>query len=378
MTNILHTEASNGWGGQEIRTLKEAIGMRERGHTIIFAVVKGGQLVNEAKNAGFIVYEIPFARKDALRTFKQIRNIIRSQQIDIVNTHSSWDSWIAGIAARSARVSIIRTRHLSTNIHPGWNSRVLYGWLADHVVTTCQYIAEVIQKQAPRSSETCQSIPTGVDPSNISVSEDDIAAFRKKYNINSDDFIIGTACVLRSWKGINTLLDGMKELEDLKHVKCLIVGGGPCEKLFREQSQGLGIENQVIFTGHLKNPFPAIAAMDVFTLLSTAHEGVSQASLQAAYLERPLVTTRTGGLAEVCIDGKTGFNIQKESSDELVQAIRTLAKHPNLCKAMGKEAKNLVCAQFTWEQTLNRMEKVYEKIHLKKVNYADNSRTPCH
>ena len=35
---ILHTESSNGWGGQEIRILKEAIGLRSRGHEIVFAV----------------------------------------------------------------------------------------------------------------------------------------------------------------------------------------------------------------------------------------------------------------------------------------------------------------------------------------------------
>ena len=49
---ILHTESSNGWGGQEIRILREAIGMRERGHEIYFAVVKGGKLAIKARRRG--------------------------------------------------------------------------------------------------------------------------------------------------------------------------------------------------------------------------------------------------------------------------------------------------------------------------------------
>ena len=34
---ILHTEASCGWGGQEIRILDEAAGMIERGHELWLA-----------------------------------------------------------------------------------------------------------------------------------------------------------------------------------------------------------------------------------------------------------------------------------------------------------------------------------------------------
>ncbi|MBI3236591.1 MAG: glycosyltransferase family 1 protein, partial [Chlamydiales bacterium] len=49
---ILHTESSNGFGGQEIRILREAQGMRERGYEIFFAIVKGGLLAKEAAILG--------------------------------------------------------------------------------------------------------------------------------------------------------------------------------------------------------------------------------------------------------------------------------------------------------------------------------------
>src|SRR5579885_2952400 len=107
---ILHTEASAGWGGQEIRILREAEGMRKRGYEIIFAIMKGGMLAQRAREKGFTVYELNFSRYAWGIALFQLIAILLSHRIDIVNTHSSLDSWIGGLAARFARKKIIRTR----------------------------------------------------------------------------------------------------------------------------------------------------------------------------------------------------------------------------------------------------------------------------
>src|SRR5947207_2706584 len=105
---ILHTEASNGWGGQEIRILREAEGMRKRGHEVLMAVVAGGQLVQRARDAGFTVFEVPFDKCHAISTLYQLIRIIKKQKIDIVNTHSSLDAWIGGLAGKVTGTKVIR------------------------------------------------------------------------------------------------------------------------------------------------------------------------------------------------------------------------------------------------------------------------------
>ena len=170
---ILHTEASNGWGGQEIRILRESEGMRERGYQVCFAVTEGGKLAKRAREAGFTAYEFPIGRKYLLSAFMNLRKVIKKEKIDIVNTHSSWDSWIGGFAARSIGVKVIRTRHLSAYIRSGLNSKILYGKLADAVVTTCESVAQVIRKQAGIEINRCRSIPTGVDPKKLVVKPDE-------------------------------------------------------------------------------------------------------------------------------------------------------------------------------------------------------------
>src|SRR5690554_68134 len=113
---ILHTESSNGWGGQEIRILKESIGIRAKGHHVSLAVTQGGKLIEYARKEGFTVFPIDFRRSRALKAFGQLMQIVQDYDIDIINTHSSLDAWLGGLTARFLRKRVIRTRHLSTPI----------------------------------------------------------------------------------------------------------------------------------------------------------------------------------------------------------------------------------------------------------------------
>ncbi|MBS0615186.1 MAG: glycosyltransferase family 4 protein [Verrucomicrobia bacterium] len=349
---VLHTESSNGWGGQEIRILREAIGMRDRGHEIIFAIVKGGKLAQKAREAGFVVYELDFRRRSALFTIARLHAIIRRHNIHLVNTHSSLDAWLGGIAARLAGRHVLRTRHLSTPIRPGLNSRLLYKTLADGVATTSSAIIPMITAQAGIPSQRCRCIPTGVEP--ITVAPEEAAAFRESIGVRQDQILVGTACVVRSWKGIRDLMRAAEILKDDTRLKWVVVGGG-----YLDQYQGSPF---VTFTGHLDNPFPAIAAMDVFMLLSTGHEGISQATLQASWLKKPLITTTVGGLPEVCIDKETGFLVPPASPGKVAEAVLKLASDKALRESLGKNARKHVEDHFLFTHTLNEMELLWSEV----------------
>lgn len=358
---ILHTESSRGWGGQEIRILREAEGMRKRGHEVILAVNSGGGLISRAKEAGFLVYELSFTKTSALKTIYALIQICKTHRIDLINTHSSLDAWLGGIAARLAKKKVIRTRHLSTPIRKGLNSRLLYRGLADFVVTTSSPIMATIGKQAGLHPFRLQCIPTGIDPHALKADPLKAMEFRAALGVGPNDILIGTACFVRSWKGILDLLQAATLLKHRKEIKWVIVGGGHVDD-YRSKIPEFGLEGVVTFTGHLEAPYSAIRAMDIFVLLSTAHEGVSQASLQAAYLERPLVTTAIGGLPEVCLDGKTGLIVPPFSPDSVAKAVARLVDHPHLRAQFGSQAKQLVEKKFTLQHTLDEMEKVYELI----------------
>ncbi len=351
--HILHTESSNGWGGQEIRILKESTGLRAQGYQISLAVCRGGKLVDYARKEGFNVIEIDFRRSHALKALWGLCQMISQHHIDLVNTHSSLDAWLGGVAARLMRKPIVRTRHLSTFIRGGLNARLLYNSLADFVVTTSSGLIPILQKKARLPANRIQCIPTGVEP--FQTAPESARAFRRSLNVQDDDILIGSVCVVRSWKGIQDLIAAAKLLRHDPRLKWVVVGGGYLHHFKPLVDPDLPL----IFTGHLEDPRPAIAALDIFALLSTAHEGISQASLQAAFLQKPLITTTIGGLPEVCQDTITGFTVPPSSPEKVANAVLRLAKEPLLRHQMGQAAHQLVLQKYTLQHTLEGMAGVF-------------------
>lgn len=359
---ILHSEASPGWGGQEIRTLKEALGMRARGHEVFFAIIKGGPLAKAARKEGFTVYELAFKKRSLIQSLWLYYRILKRHQIDIINTHTSLDAWIGGFLGKVLGIPTIRTRHLSTAVRGGINARLLYNFFADYVVTTCQEVVPIITQQAHLPLNRCQSIPTGVDVQEFEINEAEVKAFREKYEIADDEVLAGTLCFLRTWKGVADLLHAAHLTMDHPKLRWIVIGGGVDQDYFLKIRQELGLEKRVIFTGYLAQPQIALAALDIFLLLSFGHEGVSQASLQAAWLKKPLITTSIGGLKEVCLDGITGKIVPTHSPEAVAKATLELAHNAEMRKQMGERGHQLVLERFTSEKMLDQLEAIYKSL----------------
>lgn len=364
---ILHTEASNGWGGQEMRILSETLELRKKGYEIIWAIEPGGELLEIAKKHHILAYQVPFQWLKAPYTIFLLIWIMMKHKIDIVNTHSSLDAWLAGLAAKIMGKKVIRTRHLSNVIKTGLNSVILYKWLADFVVTTCKETERTILEQAKLPSGKCRSIPTGVNPLQCKVSQEEAESFREKYGIAPDDVLVGTLCILRSWKGIEDLLKAAKILKQEKKLRWIIVGDGPIKDRLEKKAEELDVLDKVSFIGFISPPYQALLAMDIFMLLSTRSEGISQAMLQAAFLGKPLVATPTGGLKEVCLHEYNGLQVSPFNADEVAMAVQQLAQNKELRDRLGHNAKQLVEDKFLLSKTIDDMEQIYDVL-AKKVD----------
>jgi glycosyltransferase involved in cell wall biosynthesis len=359
--NILHCESSPGWGGQEIRILKESIGLVAKGHSVFMAVAKDGGLVQKARDSGFIVYEINYKKAFWIISFFRLIKIILTNKIDIVNTHSSDDAWLCGLVCRLLGRKVVRTRHLSTKVRGGLNSILLYNKLTDYTVTTCKSIIPMLYKQSKKDKRCFSSIPTGLQPESIKIDYEKKEEFLKKLDVKKEDTLVGVVCFMRSWKGIVDFLKAAQILKNESNIKWVIIGGGHIQT-YQKIANDLGLSKKVHFTNHLERPYYAIDAIDIFVLLSTDHEGVSQASLQAAYLQKPLITTDIGGLPEVCINNKTGILVPSFSPKRVADGILKLRNNPDLAKEFGKNAKQLVLEQFTFDKMITDMEKIYSSI----------------
>lgn len=359
--NILHTESSCGWGGQEIRILEESLGLIQRGHRIQLICPQEARIYQEASTFGVPVYPLPIARKN-FDGLLAIRKWIRENPVDIINTHSSTDSWLTAIACKTIREAppIIRTRHLSTTVHRNLPTWWLYRFANKHLVVTGQALKQQLIKDNGIPEERITSVPTGVDTKRFYPRDQHLC--RKELGLGDDSIIIGILATLRSWKGHTILFDAINKIKE-KHpaLTLLVIGDGPYRDRLGDHLEKLQITNRVLFVGHQENPEVWLGAMDIFTLPSWGSEGVSQALMQAMASGLASVTTPIGGLTEAVIHGKTGLIVPARDSDALASSISRLINDRNLASRLGNTAVTHIHSNFGRDNMLNRMESIFER-----------------
>lgn len=355
---IIHTEASTGWGGQEIRIFQECLGMARRGHRVIIAAPPGSAIYKRAKAAGIEVAAREFNKK-SLGSYLGARAFIARERPDVLNTHSSSDSWVATIGAKLSGTGcrVIRTRHLSTPIKRSFSSRLIYELLPDAVMTTGEAIREQMIGTNGFSPARIRSIPTGVDLSRF-----DPAAVRPAFT-GKGEFRIGVVGVLRNWKGHSYLLDAAPLiLERIKEAFFYVAGDGPQEKNLKRLAASLKIEDRVEFLGHREDIPEVLASLDVVVHPSYESEGIPQSVLQALAMKRAVVASDAGAIREVVLDNETGLLIRPKDARLIADSVERLHKDPALRARLGERGREFVRRAHSFDAMLDRIEALYDDL----------------
>ena len=357
---ILHTEASCGWGGQEIRILEESKGLIGRGHEVTVACPAHARMASEATRFGVPVVALPIEFKTAAG-FLALRRYLASEAPDVVNTHSSADSWLTGLACAtlSNPPAIVRTRHISAPVSGNLFNRWLYA-RAKGVVTTGESLRRHLMETLDLDPARLVSVPTGIDTERFCPVKcaADKAAAKAALGLDPQRRHLGIVATLRSWKGHLFLLDAVARL-NRPELHLLIVGEGPMRAPIEEKIVALGIQSRVTLTGQRNDPEHWLQAMDVFCLPSYANEGVPQAILQAMLCALPIVTTPVGAILEAVSDGGTALVVPPKNADALGIAIARLLDDATLASRLGAAARRLASADFSREAMLDRMEALF-------------------
>lgn len=358
--NILHTESSLGWGGQEIRILTESAGMIVRGHSVTIACPPQATIHREAARYKVPVIALPIGRK-RLPGLLAIRRLLREQRFDLINTHSSTDSWLAAIACATLGKAppIVRTRHVSTPLGNRPTTRWLYDHAASCVVTTGEKLREQLIVESGLKRVPIVSIPTGIDPARFAVR--DRREARLKQGLPADGFFVGIVATLRSWKGHVYLIDAFATIKRPGD-KLIIVGEGPQESALKDKVSGMGLADAVIFTGRQNEPEYWFSTFDVMCLPSYANEGVPQSLMQAMMCGLPCVTCDVGAITEIARHEDTALVITPQSAVAIAQAIERLRDDPVLAKRLAQAARTLVNSRHSLDRMVADMLAVFEAV----------------
>lgn len=358
---ILHTEASCGWGGQEIRILTEARGLIRRGHQVELVCPAEARIFTEAPAYGVPVHPLDIGKK-RLGPLLAMRAFLRDHRFDVINTHSSTDSWLAALACKSLAdaPAIVRTRHLSTAVNGARSTRWLYEKGCAHVVVTGEALKAQLIRDNGYPPGQLTSVPTGIDLERFRPQAR--AEARAALGLREDIIYIGILATLRDWKGHTVLFDALTQLLPQRpNLRLLIIGDGPYRDRLDARAEALGITDQLDFVGHRTDAERWLPALDVFALPSWGDEGVSQALMQAMACALAIVTTPVGSLTEVIHDGTTGLIVPPRDANALAAAIDALLDDPALARRLGQAARELAVARCGETLMLDRMEAIFRR-----------------
>jgi glycosyltransferase involved in cell wall biosynthesis len=361
--SILHTESSTGWGGQEIRILTEARGMLDRGHRLMLLTAHNAEILPAARRLGVPAEAIDIGKKrigPLLRMRAWLAH--HGREYDVINTHSSTDSWLVAMASATLAdmPAMVRTRHVSTAINNKLSTRWLYRRATAHIVTTGEALRQQLHRDNGYPLEGMTSVRTGIDLGRyrpLGKSE-----MRKKLGME-DRPTLGILATLRDWKGHQYLLEALVMLRtDFPHWRLLIVGDGPERARLEASVDHLGLRPVVRLVGNQENVAEWLSTLDLFTLPSYGSEGVPQGIMQAMACGVAVVATPVGAVGEAVQDGITGVMTRPRDAAALARSLASLMSDTALRERMGLAGCAYARDNFGIDIMLDRMLDVFARV----------------
>jgi len=354
---VLHTEASTGLGGQELRILAEARWLGAHGWEALIACQPGSRLLAEARDAGLAAEPVPMRGAGDVRALLRLRRLMRARGVALVHTHSSADSWPGALAARSLGLPVVRSRHVSIPISRG--GALVYR-LAHRVVTSGEAVRAIVVGAGIHAARVV-SIPAGVDTRRFHAGVSG-RAVREEFGLAGGP-VVGLVANVRGSKGHNVFLEAVRTvLGDVPGARFLIVGDGVGFDEVRRRVREAGLEPHVIMTGFRRDVPEVMAALDVLVLPSVRSEAASQVIPQAFAVGTPVVASSIGGSPELVRDGETGRLVPPGDARALAAAIVALLREPAAARAMARSGQAMVQARLTLDAAMERTTAVYRAL----------------
>ncbi len=162
-------------------------------------------------------------------------------------------------------------------------------------------------------------------------------------------------------KGIRELLSCIPALrEKYPDIRLYLGGIWEDEALKEEAARYTG---QVVWTGWISGEEKRkyLEDCDIF-VLPTYFEGQSVAVLEAMAASCAVVASDTGGIPMMIADGENGILVKPRDREALFHALDRALSDAALCERLGKEARRRAEADFSLEENMNCLLRIYESI----------------
>ena len=269
----------------------------------------------------------------------RLHSLVRATRPDVVHLHSPA---LAAVARPLLRASRRRPVMFSTE-HNEWPSfdattrraNALTLPLSDVHLAVSE---EVRASMSPAHRQRTEVLVHGIPLETVAGRAGERDDARRALEIPEDAVVVTIVANFREKKDYPTLLRAAgKALAEEPRLRFLSVGQGPLENALRAEHARLGLGDGFRFLGYQSDPVRILAASDVFTLTSR-HEGLSIALLEALALGLPVVVSAVGGMKSVMAGLAGAHLVDQGDVDGFAVAYVELARDEELRASMSRSA----------------------------------------
>ncbi|MGB1268584.1 MAG: N-acetyl-alpha-D-glucosaminyl L-malate synthase BshA [Flavobacteriaceae bacterium] len=362
------------FGGSGVVATELGIALSRRGHEIHFITYKQPvRLDLLGPNIHFHEVNVPeyplfHYQPYELALSSKLVDTIKSQGIELMHVHYAIPHAYAAFMAKQMLLSegiyipIVTTLH-GTDItlvgnHPFYKPAVTFSINASDVVTS---VSQSLKEDTLRLFEITKEI--NVIPNFIDIKkyeEAKLAECQRHLLALSSEKIITHVSNFRKVKRIGDVINVFYSLQKQISAKLIMVGDGPEKESAEELVCKLGITDKVVFLGKSNEVDKILCFSDLF-LLPSETESFGLAALEAMASGVPVISSNTGGIPEVNIEGVSGYLSNVGDIEAMAQNAIKILQNEEVLNQFKQNAKR-TAEKFDLEAIVSYYEQTYFNI----------------
>ncbi|GAB4156487.1 MAG: N-acetyl-alpha-D-glucosaminyl L-malate synthase BshA [Winogradskyella sp.] len=360
------------FGGSGVVATELGLELSKRGHEIHFITysqpVRLELLSNNVHFHEVHVPEYPLFHYQPyeLALSSKLVDMVQLYGIELLHVHYAIPHAYAAYMAqqmlleKGIHIPIVTTLH-GTDItlvgsHPFYKPAVSFSINKSDAVTS---VSESLKKDTMRLFNIKKDIHVVPNFIDLDKHVNNFTDCQRAMMAKDDEFIITHISNMREVKQIPDVIKIFYNIQKELQAKLMLVGEGPEKEGAEMLVEELGISEKVIFFGNSNEIDRILCFSDLF-LLPSQTESFGLAALEAMASGVPVISTNTGGLPEVNIDGYSGYLSDVNAvADMSANAIKIL-KDADTLKTFKANAK-AQSQKFDIHKIVPQYEAIYEE-----------------
>lgn len=360
------------FGGSGVVATELGIELSKRGHEVHFITYKQPvRLELLGSHVHFHEVNVPeyplfHYQPYELALSSKLVDMVKLHGIEILHVHYAIPHAYAAYMAKKMLIEegiyvpIVTTLH-GTDItlvgsHPFYKPAVTFSINKSDAVTS---VSEDLKQDTLRLFDIKKDIEVVTNFIDLDKQKNSFTDCQRGMMANENERIVTHISNFRKVKRITDVVKIFYNIQKEIPAKLMMVGQGPEKEPAERLCEELGIPEKVVFFGNSNEIDRILCFSDLF-LLPSETESFGLAALEAMASGVPVISSNSGGIPEVNINGFSGFLSPVGDVEGMSKNALTILRDPSTLKLFKKQAKEQA-ANFDIHEIVPQYEAIYEK-----------------